>query len=236
MKIQRFFLVILLALLTDTTAYAQRKIITPEAHFGLSLNVDANGLHAGRYKESRVESGPAFSFALAALMHIGEPSDLLNLSIGCGYRGLFDQTPPHEFVENPSYSDYSLYVKSHNWRDEGSEVRPLGGLIVFPFELHLNILPLGETSSLFIGSGVEYGLRLYQPNRYARYFGANVMNRACLSVSPEIGITFGDDDDDVQIDLSLYLRHYVYNCFNTKDLPIGKFSHNYLGLQAAITL
>ena len=62
------------------------------------------------------------------------------------------------------------------------------------------------------------------------------MREAWVSVSPEIGITFGDDDDDVQIDLSLYLRHYVYNCFNTKDLPIGKFSHNYLGLQAAITL
>jgi len=60
------------------------------------------------------------------------------------------------------------------------------------------------------------------------------MREACLSVSPEIGITFGDDVDDVQIDLSLYLRHYVYNCFNTKDLPIGKFSHNYIGAQISV--
>jgi hypothetical protein len=170
-------------------------------------------------------------------MHIGEPSDLLNLSIGCGYRGLFDQTPPHEFVENPSYSDYSLYVKSHNWRDEGSEVRPLGGMMVFPVDLNANFVRLGESTFLHVGCGLEFGLRLYQSKRYERFYGAHILNKSSLSYSPRVGINFYDDDNEIGVYLSVYYRRYGYGCFNYKELPFDKkFNRNSIGLQIGIRM
>ncbi len=240
MNMKRLLLTLLIASLAcsdvlaqDDTPSSYRKFLTPELHFGLSLNVDANGLHSGRYKETKVPDGPVFSASLAAIAYLGVPDDLVNLSLGVGYRGLFDQTPPHEFITHPSFSDYMIYVKEpNNWRDESNEVRPIGGLLVFPFELHLNILPLGSDSYLFVGSGAEYAIRLYQPERYERYFGAHVLNRASLSVSPLVGLSLSEDD--MLFNLSLYFRHYLYNCFNTKDLPIGKFSHNHIGAQISV--
>jgi hypothetical protein len=44
-----------------------------------------------------------------------------------------------------------------------------------------------------------------------------------------IGINFGPEDFDIEI--SLFYRRYAQNCFNAKDVPIDKFSRNYLGLQ-----
>ena len=207
-----------------------RHLLTPEWYGGLGLTVDANGLHGGRYSERQVPDKPAISFSLTAMAQLGTVNDVLNLSLGLGDRGLFDQAPPHEFIYNASFSDYLLYTKSDH-REGGSEVRPLGGLLVVPLELHVNLFPFNG-GAVFIGSGVEYALRLYQSKRYGEYFGSHILNKYSLSVNPMIGIT-GDTDEFV-FSLSLYFRHYLQNCFNVRDIPVGKFARNHLGLQFSI--
>ena len=206
-----------------------RHFLSPKIKGGIGLNVDANGLHAGRYSERQVPGKPAFSVGFIAKANFGEITDIINLSVGFGYRGLFDQAPPHEFVYHPSYSDYLLYKKDGE-RHGGSEVRPLGGLLVIPAEFHLNLFSFDDgDANFFIGMGMEYGIRFYQPKRYRNYFGAEIMNRNSLSYSPMIGLTLGMDD--VALEISLYYRRYAQNCFNDKDIPIDKFSPNYLGFQ-----
>ena len=209
---------------------ATRHVLSPSFKGGVELNVDANGLHAGRYSEKEVPDKPAFSVGFIAKASVGDVSDILNLSIGIGYRGLFDQAPPHEFIYHPSYSDYLFYTKEEH-RHGGSEVRPLGGLLVFPAEIHLNLIPSGGDGSFFIGMGVEYGMRLYQPKRYQNYFGAHIMNSHSLSYTPMIGVNIDSDDGDIT--LAIYYRRYPKNCFNTADVPIEKFSPNYLGFKVS---
>jgi hypothetical protein len=156
---------------------ATRRVLSPTIKGGIGLNFDANGLHAGRYSEREVPDKPAFTAGFIAKASFGEITDIINLSVGLGYRGLFDQAPPHEFVRHPTFSDYLIYKKDGE-RYGGSEVRPLGGLLVIPAELHLNLPSFDDgDASFFIGMGVEYGIRIYQPKRYEDYFGASIVNR-----------------------------------------------------------
>ena len=209
-----------------------RRVLSSRIKVGIGMNVDANGLHAGRYSEREVPDKPAFSMGFFAKARFGEITDIINMSVGLGYRGMFDQAPPHEFIHHPSFSDYLLY-QTDGERHGGSEVRPMGGLLVIPAEFHLNLFTFAEgDASFFIGTGAEYGIRLYQPKRYEEYFGANIVNRNSFSYSPMIGLNI--DAENFDIEVSLFFRHYAKNCFNTKDIPIDKFSRNYLGLQLSL--
>lgn len=235
MKSRRFLLaVVLLCSILTGAAQDSRQYASSVFGLGLALDVNANGLHSGRYKESQVPDKPAFSSSAVMMVRLGRAVDVFNLSVGFGYRGFFDQAPPHDFVYNPSYSDYLLYSRDHSENKDGSEVRPLGGQLVFPAELHVNLARLGDEASFFIGCGIEYGLRVYQPKRYEEYFGAHVLNAGSLSYQPMVGVAF--DMDAIGLTLSLYYRRYVRNAFNTADLPIDKFRRNYLGLQVALTV
>ncbi len=233
---KRLFIAFVFLTSASLSAFSQeegsyRKTFTPVLGIGFSLNVDANGLHVGRYKESKVPDKPAFSASLMATGRLGAATDILNLTFGLGYRGFFDQAPPHDFVQNPSFSDALLYTKK---KDEsgGSEIRPLGGMLVLPAELHINLIPVSDNGAFFIGGGIEYGVRLYQSKRYEEYFGSHILNKASLSFYPMIGLA--GDTDDFGFMLSVFYRRYLVNSFNTKDVPIDKFSRNYLGLQFSV--
>lgn len=243
MKMRNRLLLFVTALLCFClSAYSQanegetpsRPYFSPHLRFGVTLNVDANGLHGGRYRESEVPDKPAFGGSLVAKLHAGEATDVFNFSIGLGYRGFWDQAPPHEFVRHSTFSDYLLYSRNHSDNRDGSEVRPLGGQLVIPAEAHINLVRMGDEGSFFIGGGLEYGLRVYQSKRYANYFGAHIMNVASLSYQPMIGIKA--DLEDFGFMLSLYYKRYIYNAFNTKDIPIDKFNRGYLGIQLSIVL
>jgi hypothetical protein len=212
-----------------------RKWFTPSWGFGVMFDADANGLHSGRYDYP--EDGPSFSASLTLRAYVGEVSDVFNLSFGLGYRGFWDQTPPREFVVHSSTSDYLLYSRSHEQNRDGSEVRPLGGMMVFPVDLNANFVRLGESTFLHVGCGLEFGLRLYQSKRYERFYGAHILNKSSLSYSPRVGINFYDDDNEIGVYLSVYYRRYGYGCFNYKELPFDKkFNRNSIGLQIGIRM
>lgn len=238
MKMSKRIFVVMMACWAALAGHAQtetinRKWITPSWGFGLMLDVDANGIHSGHYDYP--EDGPSFSASLSLRACMGEATDVFNLSFGLGYRGFWDQTPPHEFVENSSATDYLLYSRSHDENKAGSEVRPLGGMAVFPVELHANIVRLCESTFLYIGCGLELGLRLYQSHRYERFYGAHILNASSLSYSPRLGINFYDDDNEMGFSLSLYYRRYRLGCFNYADLPFDdKFNRNNFGLQIGL--
>lgn len=235
MKPRLFLLSVLLSCSVLTgAAQDDRQFFSSVLGLGLALDVNANGLHFGRYRESQVPDKPAFSSSAVVMARLGRAVDVFNLSVGFGYRGFFDQAPPHDFVHNPSFSDYLLYSRDHSENRDGSEVRPLGGQLVFPAELHANLARLGDEAFFFIGCGIEYGLRVYQPKRYENYFGAHVLKASSLSYQPMVGVAF--DMDDSALTISLYYRRYVRNAFNTAEIPIDKFRRNYLGLQIALTI
>lgn len=190
-----------------------RKAITPKLSWGGAINFDTNH--------------PAFSASGRVMAQIGTLDDVLNVNFGVGYRGYFDREPPAEFIYHASFSDYMLYSNNDG---HDSHVRPMGGQVVLPAELHLSAIELGEDTRLFAGIGVEYGIRLYQSKRYARYYGAHVMNSNSIAFYPMLGVKFGDED--FCCTLSLYWRHHTQCAFNDKELDIDKFTaKNFFGLQ-----
>lgn len=202
-----------LALLTYLcVTHASAQVLTPEIHVGIGFNADTNH--------------PAFSGSLRLNMEMGCPSDLLGVSVGLGYRGFFDREPPVEFVVNRSFSDYLLYS-----RDDGTSkgVRPMGGQFVIPAELKLRCVELDDDIRLFLGCGLEYGVRVYQSDRYGSYYGAHVMDTRSLNIYPQLGIEA--DLEDFVLNISLYWRHYFDRPFN-KQLDIDKFEAiNFFGIQ-----
>lgn len=211
-----------------TTVWAQRyentanakHILTPTLNWGASIDGDL------------ALKGDALSASLAVLANLGQFSDHLNLSIGLGYRGYFDTRPPKEFIEHKTFSDYLLYTNQHG-DDKG--LRPMGGQIVLPVELTLNLIRVANVGVITLGCEVEGGLRIYQSDRYKRFYSDNVMTPMGLSISPGIGFSFCDDDNDFGGKITLYWRHSLLNSFNSRDLPVDKFNNrDFIGIQLTI--
>ena len=214
---RRYFVMVFMALLMAVPVSAQRHFLSPVTNLGISFNADTNH--------------PLFTGSLRAFMEIGKPSDFLNLSFGAGYRGFFDRTPPHEFVRNASVSDYLLYSSDYG---ESNEVRPVGGQVVVPVEASLRIVPLGDDVFLTVGCGAEYGVRLYQSQRYARYYGDHMLNPSSFSIYPMLGIE--GDVDEISLSLALYWRHYTNSPLNYENLwdPQKFDAKNFFGIQLAV--
>lgn len=216
----KWVLIVVVAVFTAMSANAQgsRQLLTPTANFGIGFNADTNH--------------PLFSGSLRAMMEIGKPSDIMRLNFGAGYRGYFDRNPPYEFIRNASFSDYMLYSN-----DDGTSknVRPVGGQIIVPVEAYLRIVPLGDDVYLSLGCGAEYGIRLYQSNRYGRYYGDHIMNPSSLCFYPMIAIE-GDMDGGL-FSASLYWRHHTNSPFNYKNLydPDKFDALNYFGIQLSVS-
>lgn len=215
--LRRIIVAVIVGTIVSIPASAQRQFITPTTAIGIGFNADTNH--------------PLFSGSLRALMEIGKPSDYLKLNVGIGYRGYFDRKPPYEFIRNSTLSDWLLYSKEN----ESDEVRPVGGQLIIPVEAYLRILPLGEDVYLSLGCGVEYGIRLYQSNRYADYYGAHIMNEQSLSIYPLIAIE--GDIDEGTFCASLYWRHHSKSPFNYKNLwDEKKFDAlNFFGFQLSVS-
>ena len=189
-----------------------RQFVTPTLDVTPGFDVDFN---------KQVVSG---SLAVSATM--GEAGDLMNISLGLGYRGFWDMKPPVEFLRHPSVSDFLLYTKS-SYYDRRNEVRPMGGEFIIPAELHINALRITDDDwMLFVGIACELGLSVYQSNRYRDHYGTKIMRSSAFSFSPRIGIS-GDEGA-----FSIYWRHYASNCFNDRDFAGFDFaSKNHFGLQ-----
>jgi len=172
---------------------------------------------------------PTTSASLRFVTQMGSQNDVFNINLGIGYRGFFDTKPPREFIDHPSFSDYLLY----NSDDDESGVRPMGGQLIIPAEFHLNAFKLGESIRLFFGAGAEYGVRVYQSKRYERYYGAHVMRAASMSFYPMVGIHI-NDDEDADINISLFWHYYSHPALNGAELDIDKFTaRGFLGIQVA---
>lgn len=218
--IQREFLVLLLLCLTVFPATAQdisRNALTPECHFGGYFSADTNH--------------PTFTGGVGFKAQLGNFDDLINLSLGLGYRGFFDRHPPVSFLVHPTFSDYLFYDKG----EHSNDVRPMGGQLVVPAELMLNLVRVDDDIYLFLGIGVEYGLRLYQSHRYGDHYGAHVMTSNSLAFHPMVGIQ--STLDDALISFSLYWRHYTKRPLNGEVIDIDKFTaRNFFGLQIGVTI
>ena len=216
----KWVLMAIMAVVMTVPASAQksRQLITPTTGFGVAFNADTNH--------------PLFSGSLRAIMEIGEPSDFLKLNFGAGYRGYFDRNPPYEFLRNASFSDYMLYSKENG---ETKNVRPVGGQVIIPVEAYLRVVPLGDDVYLSLGCGAEYGIRLYQSNRYGRYYGDHIMNPSSFCFYPLIAIE--GDIDEGTFSASLYWRHHTESPFNYKNLydPEKFDALNYIGFQLSVS-
>lgn len=219
-------LTVVLAVISVQPTMAQQtggiQILSPEGTLGIGFNADTNH--------------PIFSGSLTARMDIGQPTDVLGLAIGFGYRGYFDRRPPYEFIRNSTASDYLFYSDENG---HSKNVRPVGGMWVIPVEMQLRFLSLGKETRLFAGCGAEYSFRCYQSNRYANYYGkydhSHMLNKSSLSVYPMLGICGGDDD--IIYSISLYWRHYTKSVFNYQDMwdPDKFDARNYFGFQISLS-
>lgn len=191
-----------------------RSFVTPSFGLGASFDIDFN---------KQVSSA---SLSVACTM--GEATDLLNLSLGLGYRGFWDMKPPEEFLRHPSVSDFLLYRK--DYRDRRDEVRPMGGEFIIPAEMRINVLRITDDDwMLCVGMGCELGLSVYQSHRYRDHYGTKIMRPSAFSFSPRIGIC-GDEGA-----FSIYWRHYVKNCFNDRDFADFDFAgKNHFGIQLSV--
>ena len=205
---RRILLGLFLVLSQLTFCQAQqeyRTVLTPKFNYGAAFQADFNF--------------PTMSASLRFVTQLGGQNDVFNLNLGIGYRGFFDSKPPREFIDHPSFSDYMLYNN-----DQGETgIRPMGGQLIVPAELHLNAFRLGESTRLFLGVGAEYGIRVYQSHRYERFYGAHVMRAASMSFYPMLGIDVMDDDDGI-INFSLFWRYYSHPALNGAELDIDKFT------------
>lgn len=219
---KRGLAIALLAGLLALPSHAQQsgsKLISPSINMGLSFYADTNH--------------PIFTGSLGFKMEFGKPTDWLGLNVGVGYRGFFDRNPPYRFITNRTFSDYMFYSDEYG---RSKHVRPVGGQLVIPAEAQLRLISLGEDTRLFLGCGVEYGVRLYQSKRYADYYGSNIFNSYSLGVYPMLGIVA--DVDELNVSASLYWRHYTNSPFNNDNLyQNDKFdAQNFFGFQVVLTL
>ena len=214
---RRFLMMSFMALLMAMPVSAQRHFLSPVVNLGVSFDADTNH--------------PLFTGSLRANMEIGKPSDYLKLRFGAGYRGFFDRNPPYEFIRNATVSDFLLYSRDNG---ETKDVRPVGGQVVVPVEASFRIVPLGDDVYLTLGCGAEYGIRLYQSKRYARYYGDHMMNPNSLSIYPMIGVE--GDVDEISLSLALYWRHYTNSPLNYENLrdPKKFDAKNFIGIQLAV--
>lgn len=212
-------LMLVLGMNATTAQEHYRHVITPEYSFGAHFNADTNH--------------PTFTGSLRLSAQLGNIDDLFNVNLGLGYRGFWDRRPPVKFLRHESVSDWLFYS-----RDDGhtKSVRPMGGQLVVPAEVMLNMFRLSDGDvSIFLGCGVEYGLRIYQSHRYGDYYGDHVMTANSLCYYPMAGVHF--DTDDCIISLSLYWRHYVKRPLNGEAIDIDKFTaKDFFGLQVGLVL
>lgn len=215
----RCFVVGLISFLLAGPMNAQESngIISRQPSVGIAFNADTNH--------------PIFSGSLRAMLELGNPMDWLGVNVGLGYRGYFDRNPPAVFLRHPTVSDWLLYTNEDGYT---KSVRPVGGQIVFPVELQLRLIKVDDDARLFAGCGVEYGLRLYQSQRYADFYGDHIMNNSSLSIYPMVGIV--GDWDEMSVSASLYWRHSMRCAFNYKSLyDKEKFdANNFFGFQITV--
>lgn len=197
------------------------RVLTPVSFIGASFNADTND--------------PIFTASLCGKFELGMPTDLLSLNIGIGYRGFFDRRPPVEFLrwENRTLSDEFFYTNKDG-TDKG--VRPVGGHIVLPAELQLRLIRLGDDARLFLGFGAELGWRLYESSRYEAYYGDHMLNKASMNIRPMIGVCGGDDE--LNLNLALYWRHYISAPMNYENLYRSKKfdAQDFFGIQFSVTI
>ena len=197
------------------------RVLTPTPFIGASFNADTND--------------PIFTVSLYGKLELGLPTDLLSFNVGIGYRGFFDRRPPEEFLwwENRTLSDEFFYT---NKDGTDKQVRPVGGHIVLPAELQLRLIRLGDDTRLFLGFGAELGWRVYESNRYAGYYGDHMLNKASLNIRPMIGVCGGDDE--LNLSMALYWRHYVRAPMNYENLYRSeKFdAKDFFGIQFSVTM
>lgn len=207
----------LLMATTNANAQQMRQFLTPKPNFGIGFNADTNH--------------PIFSGSLRVMMELGMPSDYIKFNIGAGYRGYFDRNPPHEFIRNATFSDYLLYSDEYG---HSKNVRPVGGQVIIPAEVYLRLINLGDDAFISLGCGAEYGIRLYQSDRYARYYGDHILNDNSFSFYPMI--TIEGDIEDVYCSASLYWRHNAKSPFNYKNLYDSKKfdALNFFGFQLTV--
>jgi hypothetical protein len=196
------------------------RVLTPTPFIGASFNADTND--------------PIFTASLCGKFELGLPTDLLSLNVGIGYRGLFDRRPPIEFFrwENRTLADDFFYT-NEDGTDKG--VRPVGGHIVLPAEMQLRLIRLGDDARLFLGFGAELGWRVYESSRYEAYYGDHMLNKASLNIRPMIGVCGGDDE--LNLNMALYWRHYVHAPLNYENLYRSeKFdAQDFFGIQFSVT-
>jgi hypothetical protein len=197
------------------------RVLTPVPFVGACFNADTND--------------PIFTVSLYGKLELGLPTDLLSFNVGIGYRGFFDRRPPEEFLwwENRTLSDEFFYT---NKDGTDKQVRPVGGHIVLPAELQLRLIRLGDDTRLFLGFGAELGWRVYESNRYAGYYGDHMLNKASLNIRPMIGVCGGDDE--LNLSMALYWRHYVRAPMNYENLYRSeKFdAKDFFGIQFSVTM
>lgn len=197
------------------------RVLTPVSFIGASFNADTND--------------PIFTASLCGKFELGMPTDLLSFNIGIGYRGFFDRRPPVEFLrwENRTLSDEFFYTNKDG-TDKG--VRPVGGHIVLPAELQLRLIRLGDDARLFLGFGAELGWRLYESSRYEAYYGDHMLNKASMNIRPMIGVCGGDDE--LNLNLALYWRHYISAPMNYENLYRSKKfdAQDFFGIQFSVTI
>lgn len=222
MLTKRGFLLAILASLLTMPSQAQessQQLLSPSINMGLFFNADTNH--------------PIFTGSLGFKLEFGKPTDWLGFNVGVGYRGFFDRNPPYSFITNRSFSDYMFYSDEYG---RSKNVRPVGGQLVMPAEVQLRLISLGDNTRLFFGCGAEYGIRLYQSNRYANYYGDHIFNSYSLGIYPMIGVVA--DVDELFLSASLYWRHYTQSPFNYQNLyDKDKFDAlNFFGFQIVVTL
>jgi len=196
-------------------------ILTPKLNLGISLSGDWNK--------------QVMTTSLALEGKIGIPSDFLNVSVGLGYRGFWDMNPSLDFCEAyPKSATVWNYIgaviaivtifatdekpekdEKQKKEDVDRGLRPLGGEMIIPVNLHVNFLKLNEKKELmmYAGIGSEFGVTIYQSKRYKEFYGSKFLGPVSLAVAPMIGI------GNKKFEASVYWNHYVVNWFDRKAVP-----------------
>jgi hypothetical protein len=106
---------------------------------------------------------------------------------------------------------------------------------VLPAEMQLRLIRLGDDARLFLGFGAELGWRVYESSRYEAYYGDHMLNKASLNIRPMIGVCGGDDE--LNLNMALYWRHYVHAPLNYENLYRSeKFdAQDFFGIQFSVT-
>lgn len=136
------------------------------------------GLDADFGTNINSESGSDMYWSIGPVARFGTYEHLFNMTIGVKYRA-FMVSPPFDIDESTSW-------KMH------------GGAVAIPANFRFNVARISSRSKMFIGSGVEFGIKV---NENSDYKGS--LNSTYVSVFPKLGIT------SPYFDISVYLKTYI---------------------------